>query len=93
EAINDEIEGKKVVVFIQENGPSGSAFFSESDDKLLTFEIDAGVITDNETGSLWNFSGLAVSGPLEGQKLEAVPSRTSFWFSLIGSLPDVELHP
>ena len=93
EAINDDIEGKMVVVFIREGGPAGSAFFSESDDKLLTFEIDGGVITDNETGSQWNFSGLAVSGPLVGRKLEAVPSRTSFWFSLIGSLPDVELHP
>ena len=93
EAVNDEIEGKKVVVFIREDGPAGSAFFSASDDAPLTFKIDNGTITDNETLSQWNFAGLAISGPLEGRRLEAVPSRTSFWFSLVGSLPDVELHP
>jgi len=93
EAINDEIEGRKVVVFVNEDGPAGSAFFSASEGSVLTFKSDGGTVIDNETGSQWNFSGLAVSGPLEGRKLDAVPSRTSFWFSLIGSLPDVELHP
>ena len=92
EAIDDEIEGRKVVVFIRENGPAGSAYFSEVDDRTLTFATDGETITDNETSSRWNFAGLAISGPLAGQQLEAVPSRTSFWFSLIGSLPDVELH-
>jgi len=93
EVINDEIEDTKIALFIREDGPTGSAYFSTSDETILTFAIDSGAITDNETGSRWNFSGLATSGPLEGTKLEAVPSRTSFWFSLVGSLPDVELHP
>ncbi|MDP6452116.1 MAG: DUF3179 domain-containing protein [SAR202 cluster bacterium] len=92
EAINDEIEGQNIAVFIRQDGPAGSAYFSAIDDRLLTFTVVGDAITDNETSSQWSFSGLAVSGPMQGRKLEAVPSRTSFWFSLVGSLPEVELH-
>ena len=44
----------------------------------MTFEIQDGKFTDRETGSIWDLAGRAVSGPLQGAQLLAVPSRTSF---------------
>ena len=52
---------------------------------------DGVVMVDNETGSRWDDTGLATSGKLEGTRLEAVPSRTSFWFSLVGAFPGIDL--
>ncbi|MEE8159043.1 MAG: DUF3179 domain-containing (seleno)protein, partial [Dehalococcoidia bacterium] len=47
---------------------------------------------DEETGSLWNFGGLAVEGRLEGTKLERLPSRRAFWFSIAISFPGIDLY-
>jgi hypothetical protein len=90
EAINDEVAG--VEVFVSEDGPSGSAYSRRAAGQTLTFRSDGAIIVDEESGSTWNFGGRAISGPLSGTQLDAVPSRTSFWFSLVALLPDVELR-
>ena len=105
EVINDEVGGEKVVVIVRADrsqapthlrglyeGPSGSAYMSALDGRELTFSIIQGEMADAETGSRWDDGGRAVSGPLAGARLMPVPSRTSFWFSLVGSLPGVELY-
>jgi len=68
------------------------AFFTDVDGCSLGFSLVDGTLVDDETQSVWNDSGKAISGQLKGLQLEAVPSRTSYWFSLVGSLPDIELH-
>ena len=67
-------------------GPEGDA---------LTFAADAGGrITDQETGSEWNIFGRAVSGPLAGTQLEAVPGRSGqLWFSWSTYRPDTVVYP
>jgi hypothetical protein len=90
--INDEIEGRAIVMIARSDGPSGSAFFSLAGDQLLAFRITDDVVEDLETKSRWDVSGFAVSGPLAGTQLELVPSRTSMWFSVIGALPDLILY-
>ena len=89
---NDEIAGEKVAVIIRSEGPSAAAFLSTFDGQVLTFSLNSGVIEDAETGSQWDDSGRAVSGPLTGSQLTLLPSRTSFWFSIVGALPDIEVH-
>ena len=38
--------------------------------------------TDNETGSVWNGKGEAISGPLMGERLDAVEDAfVAFWFA------------
>jgi hypothetical protein len=37
-------------------------------------------LIDAETGSVWDFSGVAVSGPLTGQRLKPVALLKDFWF-------------
>ena len=90
--INDEIEGQKIVVIIKEDGPTAASYLASFEGQDLTFILSDGVVTDTETGSQWDLSGRAISGPLSGKQLTHVPSRTSFWFSLVASLPDVELY-
>ena len=89
--INDEVGGQPVVVVTRPSGPSGLAYFSELDDRVLKFKLLDGALVDEGTGSLWDDAGRAVAGPLAGSELTAVPSRTSFWFSLAGALPGLEL--
>jgi hypothetical protein len=69
-----------------------AAFLSKGQGRALTFRLTDESLEDTETGSRWDDSGLAVSGPLAGTRLEAVPSRTSFWFSVAGALPGIALY-
>ncbi len=73
-------------------GPSAAAYYREVDGRSLSFKLSDDAVEDEETGSVWDDSGKALSGPLAGTQLGAVPSRTSFWFSLVGALPGIELH-
>jgi hypothetical protein len=71
---------------------TAAAYFSEVDGRILMWSIEGDVLTDAETGSEWSDAGLAISGPLAGFELVAVPSRTSMWFSLVGALPGIPLY-
>lgn len=71
---------------------TASAYFSEVDGRVLSWSIEGDVLTDAETGSEWSDAGLAISGPIAGLELVAVPSRTSLWVSLVGALPGIELY-
>lgn len=86
--VKGEVGGEGVVVVGRGDGPAAAAYFSEADGQALSFRLVDGTVQDVETGSGWDDSGVAVSGP----QLEAVPSRTSFWFSIVGALPGIELH-
>jgi len=49
------------------------------DDRLLTFDMTGGLLTDRETGTTWDpFSGAAGTGPLAGRRLAQVPHTLSF---------------
>ncbi len=87
----DVVGERAVVVIGRAGGPSASAYFSRVDGRDLTFKLDS-QLRDVETGTTWNDGGLAVAGPLSGTQLIAIPSRTSFWFSLVGALPGIELY-
>ena len=89
---NDVVAGRQVVVVGRREGRTAAAYFSTAGGRPLTFRLAEGVLEDAETGSRWDDGGLAVSGPLAGTRLEAVPSRTSFWFSVAGALPGIELY-
>ncbi len=61
------------------------------DGTSLTFERTADGFVDAETGSTWNIFGIAVEGPLEGERLERVAHLDTFWFSWIAYNPDTTL--
>ncbi len=62
------------------------------DGRTLTFSPAGPTqFTDQETGSRWTLGGLAVSGPLVGRRLEALPHQDAFWFAWAAFQPDTAL--
>ena len=92
EVITDEVGSRVIIVIFRAEGPTAAAYFGILDGRTLSFRLEQGVVQDIETSSNWDEAGKAISGPLAGAQLTPVPSRTSFWFSLVGSLPGIELH-
>jgi len=66
-------------------------FSRNVDDQTLTFELSDTGITDVETGSDWNFVGMAIGGELEGTQLEPVVNANHFWFSWAVFRPDTQI--
>lgn len=63
----------------------------EQPDVSVTLEVRDGHIVDRQTGSVFRVDGRAMSGPLEGKRLEPLPTMTNKWHSLICFLPDVSI--
>ena len=91
-AINDELGGEPIAVFILEEENSAAAFFRMIDEQELTFQLRDGLFQDQETGSIWDLAGEAISGPFKGRRLVPVPSLRSYWFSAVTAFPNLELY-
>jgi hypothetical protein len=61
------------------------------DGESLTFTAAGGGFFDDNTGTRWSLTGDAVSGPLEGKRLESVPHLDTFWFAWSTYQPGTEL--
>ncbi len=61
------------------------------DGRSLTFIAEGEQFVDEETGSVWLISGEAISGPLDGSRLERVEHLDTFWFSWSTYQPDTVL--
>jgi hypothetical protein len=90
-AVNDEVDGRPIVVFSAALGPSGAAYDPTIDGLRHTFEAADGGYRDIESGTQWNFAGLATEGELAGRQLTLLPSRTAFWFSYRSAFPNVSI--
>ena len=61
---------------------SAAAYLAEVDGRALTFTVVApGRFEDEQTGSTWDVTGLALNGPLAGSRLAPVNHGTPFWFA------------
>lgn len=90
--INDVVADTPVVLLTASDGETATVFSPIHDGDRLQFEATDEGYVDSATGSVWSAAGEAISGTLEGQRLSAVPSRTTFWFAYIAAFPDAELH-
>ena len=101
--INDSVAGTDIAIFYTPDTQSAflGMFASESpvvgstgvydsnlDGDRLTFEAKGGFIVDEQTGSVWNIFGEAVSGPLTGSRLRSVMHANHFWFAWRAFYPD-----
>lgn len=67
-------------------------FLRENDEQILTFSANGdGTFTDQETGSLWDILGTALSGPLAGSQLRPIPHHDTFWFAWAAFVPAGDL--
>jgi hypothetical protein len=61
------------------------------DGQTLTFSIEDDSFVDEETGTIWNITGRAVSGELADAQLERVPHLDTFWFAWATYAPGTDL--
>jgi hypothetical protein len=83
--------GGAVIANAEDVGAVG-VFHPEADGRRLTFTATADGFVDAETGSLWDVTGRARSGPLAGQVLEAVAHDNTLWFAWAAFRPDTDVR-
>lgn len=87
----DALDGR-VVADSQAIG-SGVAYSRTVDGQVLTFSpLDDSTFVDAETNSEWDMLGRAVSGPLQGTRLDPVVHRNEFWFAWQAFFSDAPVY-
>jgi hypothetical protein len=78
----DSLGGAAIVLMLDASKKSARAFDRHVDGRMLTFSAgpEAAQIIDAETGSTWDFTGRAVSGPLAGRQLRKTMVLKDYWF-------------
>ncbi len=105
--INDEFQGKEIVIFYKEGAVSvldkkeiaksksiGSAtmFSSVLKGILLTFKKEQGKFIDLETRSTWDITGRCVEGEFRGAQLTLEKFSNHFAFAWLAFYPDSEIY-
>ncbi len=82
--ILDSVGGTPVLILLHPDGRSLRCFDRRIGKDTLELFLKAGtdppVIVDGTTGSEWDFSGVATSGPFAGRRLARVTCLKDFWF-------------
>ena len=82
--ILDDIAGASIFLVLGEDKTSVRAYERAVEGRKLEFLLkpDAAkfTIVDAETGSEWDFTGRALSGPLNGKQLSRVAILKDYWF-------------
>ena len=92
--VDDAVGAMPIVVTFDKAARGGLAYSRVVEDRVLSFEPASAappLMRDAETGSLWDFRGVAVSGPLTGRSLEWVPSFVTQWYGWWIYHPDTEV--
>jgi hypothetical protein len=89
--VNDKINEATVVLFSMYHG-NARAFDRNVDGQVLEFDFLDNKIIDLQTSSVWNYDGIAISGELEGLKLNRLPFNPGFWFEWIAFHPNTEVY-
>ncbi len=92
--ILDAVGGEEIIIFLGEDKKSVRAFERTVDGKTLEFLMkpDSSEIVDAETGSIWDFSGKAVSGELAGKQLKKITALKDYWFDWKTYHADTQLY-
>ena len=91
EILNDVVGDAPVLVFVEPVSTQIKFFRSKNGDTSLTFELNDSGLVDAETGSTWDFDGLATSGSLAGTQLVEIAGLPSYWFAWVSFHPETEL--
>ncbi len=84
--INDTVGGRAVLVVFDRATEMAIAFEREVAGRVLSFEAAEATgfpfrLRDRETGTWWNLTGTAVSGPQAGRRLSQVATYSAMWFA------------
>ena len=71
---------------------STGVFNTTVDGEMLTFRQGPDGFMDDQTDSVWNVLGQAVSGPLAGKSLTSIVHGNHFWFAWAAFAPETEVY-
>lgn len=84
--------GEPIVAFWNSRAQSARIYRARVNGRPLSFQVVDGRRQDTETGSVWNFGGRAVAGPLDGAQLDPHPDAYhAFWFAWAAFQPNTEV--
>jgi hypothetical protein len=91
--INDRIGNKSIALFSLYPFMV-RVFDSTINGQNVEFQYDqnSGKIIDNQTGSEWNFDGIATAGEMIGKHLTRLAFDEGFWFEWVAFHPETELY-
>jgi hypothetical protein len=95
--VNDELNGRSVLVVFDREAQLALAFGREVAGQTLSFEAADPAepvlfhLRDQQTGTLWSLLGVALEGPLAGQRLEQEATFSAMWFAWAAFRPGTEI--
>jgi hypothetical protein len=90
--LNDSLGGAAMVVRCRPGTLQALAFHRRVGERILVFAYSDSVgVYDEQTGSVWNEMGEAVSGPLVGTQLAFLDSGVGEWYAFAAHHPDAEI--
>lgn len=92
--IKDKVGNKSIVLFSL-YPRMARAYSPVINSQTLDFQYDvsSNKISDKQSGSQWNFDGMAVNGQLKGKQLTRLPFDEGFWFSWAAFHPQTRIYP
>ena len=92
----DTVGGTPVVLVVADDGRSMRAFERTVDGRVLDLYAKPNakplMLVDAQSGSEWNFAGVATNGPLAGRSLAKVPLLNDYWFDWKNYHPQTALY-
>lgn len=89
--VNDAVGEEPVLVWAGDE--RFHAYLRTLNGRVLTFDLSAGELIDEQTGSVWDPAlGLALEGPLQGEALRPVPGSTAFDWAWLDFYPDTDFY-
>ncbi len=80
--LNDQVNKTPLLVAIEKDSLTFHVFNTVVNGKELHFKLDtAGMITDQETASVWDWDGLSTAGTLKGCQLNKIQAYQEYWHS------------
>ncbi len=80
--LNDQVNKTPLLVAIEKDSLTFHVFNTVVNGKELHFKLDTtGMITDQETASVWDWDGLSTAGTLKGCQLNKVQAYQEYWHS------------
>lgn len=93
--IVDVVGETPILLLLHSDGRSVRCFDRRVDGRTLELFLEPDsappVLVDSETGSRWDFSGAATSGPLAGKRLSQVQFLKDFWFDWVQYNPTTSI--
>lgn len=90
----DQLGGVPIVIMMNEDKKSVRVFERLLDGNTLELyaKPHSSQLIDAGTGSVWDFTGTAISGPLAGRQLRKIKMFSDYWFDWKAYHPDTSIE-